>query len=59
MFFLCSPVPYVISFALLFIEDLLTFLKDFELEKIKKMLPSIKFQNGAQIQDGRQKVFIV
>jgi hypothetical protein len=23
------------------------------------MLPSIKFQNGAQIQDGRQKMFIV
>jgi hypothetical protein len=26
------------------------FLKDFELEKNKKMLPGIKFQNGAQIQ---------
>jgi hypothetical protein len=27
--------------------------------KIKPMLPSMKFQNGAQIQDGRQNVFIV
>jgi hypothetical protein len=26
--------------------------------KIKPMLPIIKFQNGAQIQDGRQNVFI-
>jgi hypothetical protein len=35
------------------------FLKDFEQEKIKKKkLPSMKFQNGAQIQDGRQHVFI-
>jgi hypothetical protein len=30
------------------------FLKDFELEKNKKIV-----QNGAQIQDGRQNVFIV
>jgi predicted SnoaL-like aldol condensation-catalyzing enzyme len=35
------------------------FLKDFELEKNKKMLSSMKFQNGAQIQDGRQNLFIV
>jgi hypothetical protein len=33
--------------------------KDFELEKYKKKLPSMNFQNGAQIQDGRQNVFIV
>jgi hypothetical protein len=34
------------------------FLKDFELEKNKKKLPSMKVQNGAQIQDEHQHVFI-
>jgi hypothetical protein len=48
---LYSPLTYVNSFALLFNED-------FELEK-KKMLPRMKLQNGAQLQYGRQDVFIV
>jgi hypothetical protein len=34
-------------------------LRLFMVKKIKSMFPSMKFKNGAQIQDGSQNVFIV
>jgi hypothetical protein len=54
IFLRCSIFSYYIyvnSFFFTFI--------DFYGKTIKPMLPSMKFQNGAQIQDGRQNVFIV
>jgi hypothetical protein len=38
--------------------DYLQRYSDFLFKKIKPMTPSMKFQNGTQIQDGRQNYFI-